>query len=107
MNFTDFSAICDNFSKWYDLLYNDRAVISDDLRYNALDEYDNMVKSSDLFRLIRNKFNSIRNDVISSDREVIAYMLALYDCNLIDLSPLVESESTEVVKAVAPEYVNF
>lgn len=114
--FTNINEILDRFNKNYKTLYDNDNNLNDkqrELWSLTIDQYDRLCRESDLFRLIRDEFNNKRGDIISSDREVIAYMCSLADVNLISLTELcdyVKSQPVKmvfVVKEVSPESSNF
>lgn len=101
--FTNINEILDRFNKNYKTLYDNDNNLNDkqrELWAVTIDQYDRLIRESDLFRLIRDEFNNKRGDIISSDREVIAYMCSLNDVSLIDLTDLCEYVKTQPVKTV-------
>lgn len=63
------------FEKEYDFLYDNYDRVAG---YNdALDEYDNLLKNSENFAKFVVEFIKYRGDILSSDRECVAFMFAL------------------------------
>lgn len=68
----------DIFSKEYDRLYEeDEDYLNMDEQDALVEKFDKLITKDKAFKLLVNIFSLFRMDFISSDREAVAFMLAL------------------------------
>lgn len=74
------------FNEMYNQMYNGTAPLGSGDYADLLDAGDNLLKSNENHKLddFFKKLYDTRHDIISSDREVQALALSLYDFNCID-----------------------
>lgn len=78
----NYQALLDQFNKNYDFLYNSKAYVAG---YNeALDYFDNTVQKNTALSDILGKFVEFRGDILSSDRECVAFVFSLEDLGILD-----------------------
>ena len=78
----NYQALLDQFNKNYDFLYNAKAYVAG---YNeALDYFDNTVRKNTALSDILCKFVEFRSDILSSDRECVAFVFSLEDLGILD-----------------------
>lgn len=78
----NYQALLDQFNKNYDFLYNAKAYVAG---YDeALDYFDNTVRKNTELSDILSKFVEFRNDILSSDRECVAFVFSLEDLGILD-----------------------
>lgn len=78
----NYQALLDQFNKNYDFLYNSKAYVAG---YDeALDYFDNTVRKNKVLSDIRCKFVEFRGDILSSDRECVAFVFSLEDLGILD-----------------------
>lgn len=74
--------LLDQFNKNYDFLYNSKAYVAG---YDeALDYFDNIVRKNTALSDILRKFVEFRSDILSSDRECVAFVFSLEDLGILD-----------------------
>lgn len=78
----NYQALLDQFNKNYDLLYNSKAYVAG---YDeALDYFDNTIRKNTVLSDILRKFVELRSDILSSDRECVAFVFSLEDLGILD-----------------------
>ena len=78
----NYQVLLDQFNKNYDFLYNSKAYVAG---YNeALDYFDNPVRKNTVLSDIIRKFVEFRSDILSSDRECVAFVFSLEDLGILD-----------------------
>ena len=78
----NYQALLDQFNKNYDFLYNSKAYVAG---YDeALDYFDNTVRKNTVLSDILCKFVEFRGDILSSDRECVAFVFSLEDLGILD-----------------------
>lgn len=81
----DYRKLLNRFNKNFDAIYNAQANGSYMAGYDeALDYYDNVVRTNPILVNIRDEFNQVRKDILSSDRECVAFVFSLEDCGVLD-----------------------
>lgn len=78
----NYQELLDQFNKNYDFLYSSKDYVAG---YDgALDYFDNTVRKNTVLSDILCKFAEFRGDILSSDRECVAFVFSLEDLGILD-----------------------
>lgn len=81
-NEINYEELLDSFNDYYKMLYESESYIAG---YDeALDYFNNTVMENNDLKKVLNEFVEVRRDYVSSDRECVAFVLALEDLGVLD-----------------------